>query len=280
MSKLSRIKLGISRNWSLPGKERLASWLIQQNREENTNPFEGITWLKNEPLALHISTGSYIEWKILAEGTYEPATGNLISLSLRPGFVALDIGANIGVHSLRMARAVGEQGKVISCEPMPHLQHKLRANIHLNRLESIVEIVGEAISDVPGQTHMSGSPDTFNQGTGRMDAQGQTPVSVTTGDRLLAEKGIEQLDLIKIDIEGYEMKAIQGLSQSIARFKPRILVEYDQAYWEKCGSSWTEFKSLLEKYSYTIYKIEEFTLTKIHTSPETTSCNVFCIPGE
>jgi FkbM family methyltransferase len=279
MSKISRIKLGISRNWSLPGKERLASWLIQQDREDNTQPFEGITWLKNEPIGLYISTGSYIEWKILAEGTYEPATGNLINLSLRPGAIALDIGANIGVHTLRMARAVGEQGKVISCEPMIHLQNKLKANILLNRLESIVEIVGEAISDVPGETFMSGSPDTFNQGTGRMDSEGQTPVRVTTGDKLLADKGIQQLDLIKIDIEGYEMKAIQGLNQSIARYKPRILVEYDQTYWEKCGSSWNDFKSMMEKYDYSIYKIEEFTLTKINSSPETSSCNLFCIPS-
>lgn len=277
MSKLSRIKLGISRNWSLPGKERLASWLIQQDREQDSHPFEGITWLKNEPLALHISTGSYIEWKILAEGTYEPATGNLISLSLRPGFVAMDIGANIGVHTLRMAKAVGEQGKVISCEPMPHLQNKLKANVQLNRLESIVQIMGIAISDAPGETKMSGSPDTFNQGTGRMDTEGETNVRVTTGDALISELGMQRLDLIKIDIEGYEMKAIQGLTNSIAQFKPRILVEYDQAYWEKCGSSWTEFKSLLEKHNYTLYKIEEFTLTRIDSTPETSSCNVFCI---
>lgn len=279
MSKLSRIKLGISRNWSLPGKERLASWLIQQDREQGTLPFEGITWLKNEPIALHISTGSYIEWKILAEGTYEPATGNLISLSLRPGFVAMDIGANIGVHTLRMARAVGESGRVISFEPMPHLQNKLQANIRLNRLESIVETIAVAVSDAAGETKMSGSEDTFNQGTGRMDDQGGTTVEVITGDSKVQELGLTQLDLIKIDIEGYEMKAIQGLAESIARFKPRLLVEYDQTYWEKCGSSWTEFKSFLEKNNYQLYKIEEFTLTKILSTPETSSCNVFCIPA-
>lgn len=278
MSKLSRIKLGISRNWSLPGKERLASWLIQQDREKGTLPFEGITWLKNEPIALYISTGSYIEWKILAEGTYEPATGNLISLSLRPGFIALDIGANIGVHTLRMARAVGESGKVISFEPMPHLQQKLNANVQLNRLESIVQIKGVAVSDAAGQTKMSGSSDTFNQGTGRMDDQGETQVLVTTGDAVIEEMELNRLDLIKIDIEGYEMKAIQGLFNSIKKFKPRLLVEYDQAYWEKCGSSWTEFKSFLSQNNYSIYKIEEFTLTRIHTTPETSSCNVFCIP--
>lgn len=279
MSKLSRIKLGISRNWSLPGKERLASWLIQQDREQGTQPFEGITWLKNEPIALHISTGSYIEWKILAEGTYEPATGNLISLSLRPGFVAMDIGANIGVHTLRMARAVGESGRVISFEPMPHLQNKLQANIRLNRLDSIVETFAVAVSDAAGETKMSGSEDTFNQGTGRMDNHGETTVQVITGDSKVQELGLTQLDLIKIDIEGYEMKAIQGLAESIARFKPRLLIEYDQAYWEKCGSSWTEFKSLLEKNNYQLYKIEEFTLTKILSTPETSSCNVFCIPA-
>lgn len=278
MSKISRFRLGISRNWGLPGKERLASWLIQQDREKSSESFEGITWLKNEPVALYISTQSYIEWKILAEGTYEPATGNLISLSLRPGFVALDIGANIGVHTLRMARAVGEKGTVISCEPLPYLQNKLRRNVQLNRMEDIVHILPVAVSDQPGETRMSGSAESFNQGTGRMDASGETLVNVTTGDAILNELNITRLDLIKIDIEGYEMKAIRGMENSIRKFRPRLLVEFDAHYWEKCGSSWEEFRGFLHNLGYQIYKIEEFALQEVPSDPGVPSCNLFCIP--
>lgn len=278
MGKWSRLRLGITRNWGMPGKERIASWLIHQSRNADEVPFEGITWLKNENLAVNISTSSYIEWKILAEGTYESATGNLISLSLLPGDWALDIGANIGIHSLRMAKAVGSGGRVISCEPLAHLRKKLQANLTLNRLEQQVVIMDKAISDVPGKTQMSGDPASFNQGTGRMESTGSTEVEVITGDALLESLGAARLDLIKIDIEGYEMKAISGLKNSIRKYKPRILVEYDRDYWQKCGSSWDEFKTFLKSCNYSIYRIDDHTLSKIEGDPDVGSCNVFCLP--
>jgi FkbM family methyltransferase len=278
MKSLNNIKLGIARNWTMPGKERLASWLIEKDVSQNKEAFEGITWLKDEAIALHISTSSYIEWKILAEGNYESATGKLINLSLQPGEVAMDIGANIGVHTLRMAKSVGPNGKVLSCEPMPHLQSKLKKNVVLNKLDTIVSIIPKAVSDFEGKTRMKGLPENFNQGTGRMDENGDIETEVITGDKLLEGLNLNRLDLVKIDIEGYEMKAINGLKNSLKTYRPRLLVEYDRDYWKKCDSSWEEFFNLMTELNYHVYKIETFTLTKIEDTPNVTSCNVFCLP--
>jgi FkbM family methyltransferase len=278
MRKINPKLLSISRNWIFPGKERIASLLIKKDNLANSIPFEGISWLKNENIALYISTGSYIEWKILAEGTYEAATGSIIGLSLKPGDIALDIGANIGVHTLRMARAVGATGKVISCEPLPHLIKKLQSNIKLNRLEDIITTVNKAVSDFNGLGQMQGSAQSFNQGTGRMEVTGNENVEVNTGDHILDTLNVNSLALVKIDIEGHEMKAIRGLKHSIEKYKPRVLIEYDRDYWKKCDSSWEEFYNYFTKLEYNLYRIEDSLLVKIKDNPNVSSCNIFCIP--
>jgi len=277
LSKLSKIKLNITRNWDLPGKERLANMLINKGDQVQGLFFSGITWLKHEHIGIYVSTRSYIEWKIFSEGTYEAVTGNIIRMSLNPGDTALDIGANIGVHTLRMAESVGRNGRVIACEPLPHLQEKLNQNIKLNCFESWVSIIPKAISDTNGTTQMTGDPNAFNQGTARMDAHEGFEVPVITGDSLLHQLGIKSLNLIKIDVEGFEMNVIRGLKESIALYQPRIILEYDADYWEKCNSSWAELSEFLMSLKYKFYRIEDHLLTEIENTPDFTSGNIFCL---
>jgi hypothetical protein len=111
-----------------------------------------------------------------------------------------------------------------------------------------------------------------------MDENGDIETEVITGDKLLEGLNLNRLDLVKIDIEGYEMKAINGLKNSLKTYRPRLLVEYDRDYWKKCDSSWEEFFNLMTELNYHVYKIETFTLTKIEDTPNVTSCNVFCLP--
>lgn len=277
LNRFEKIRLNISRNWEMPGRERIASMLIPQNKGDANKTYEGITWLKNEYLALYFSSSSYIEWKILSEGNYEPSTGDLIRMSLKPGDIALDVGANIGVHTLRMAQSTGYTGKVIACEPLPHLQQKLNNNIQLNRYEDIVEIVSVALSDFNGKTKIKSEESSFNQGTGRMDDEGNIETQVLKGDDLLKEKEIKSLALIKIDVEGFEMKVIEGLKESIKEFRPRIIIEYDAAYWNLCNSSWKNLSDLLKSMNYVFYRIDHPVLTEIIGEPDFSSGNILCM---
>jgi FkbM family methyltransferase len=277
LNRFDKIRLNISRNWEMPGRERIASMLIPQSRKKESKSYEGITWLKHEYLALYFSSKSYIEWKILSEGNYEPSTGDIIRMSLKPGDTALDVGANIGVHTLRMAQSVGANGKVLACEPLPHLQTKLKNNVLLNRYEDIVEIIPKALSDYNGKTKIKAEVSSFNQGTGRMDTDGDIETEVIQGDDLLNQKDIEQLALIKIDVEGFEMKVIEGLKESIGKYKPRIIVEYDAEYWKMCNSSWQDLSKILKKIGYTFYRIDHPILTEITGEPDFSSGNILCI---
>jgi FkbM family methyltransferase len=277
LNRFDKIRLNISRNWEMPGRERIASMLIPQSRGKESKSYEGITWLKHEYLALYFSSTSYIEWKILSEGNYEPSTGDIIRMSLKPGDTALDVGANIGVHTLRMAQSVGAKGKVLACEPLPHLQIKLNNNVLLNRYDDIVEIIPKALSDYNGKTRIKAEVSSFNQGTGRMDKDGDIETEVIKGDDLLNQKDIQQLALIKIDVEGFEMKVIDGLKESIEKFKPRIIVEYDAEYWKMCNSSWQDLSEMLKNIGYTFYRIDHPILTEIIGEPDFSSGNILCI---
>ncbi len=68
-------------------------------------------------------------------------------------------------------------------------------------------------------------------------------VSTITLHSLIQQYGVPYY--CKIDIEGYEMKAINGLKNSLKTYRPRLLVEYDRDYWKKCDSSWEEFFNLM-----------------------------------
>src|SRR5471030_55574 len=105
MKRNDRIKLSFIRNWNLPGKERLAHW-FKPSVALKSGLKDGIVWLNTEDIAIYTTADNYIEWTILSTGTYEDEIGKLIRISLNPGDTALDIGANIGLQSIRMSQCV------------------------------------------------------------------------------------------------------------------------------------------------------------------------------
>src|SRR5882757_7121601 len=136
MRRIDRIKLDFTRNWKLPGKERLSN-LLKPSDKLKASIKEGIVWLSDEDIAIYTSADNYIEWAILSTGTYEDEINKLIKISLKPGDAALDIGANIGLQSIRMSKSVGDKGQVYAFEPLTHLQEKFSNNAKLNKANNI-----------------------------------------------------------------------------------------------------------------------------------------------
>lgn len=149
MKRIDRIKLDFTRNWKLPGKERLSRWLKPSGKFKSAIN-DGIVWLSDENIAIHTNADSYIEWTILSTGTYEDEINKLIRISLKDGNNALDIGGNIGLQSIRMSQCVGESGKVYAFEPLIYLQEKLGRNILLNNAHNVT-LFPYALSDKESQ---------------------------------------------------------------------------------------------------------------------------------
>jgi FkbM family methyltransferase len=137
-----------------------------------------------------------------------------------------------------MARAVGS-GAVLACEPNPNAAARLRANLELNALRNVT-VAEVAVSDSSGQAPLF-VPTAFEalaslQGE-RLGPAGVGTVSVPTAtlDQLVAETGIRDVDVLKIDAEGVEGAVLQGSETTIARDQPVIFFECLRSRWEVAG---------------------------------------------
>lgn len=279
MKRIDRIKLALTRNWKLPGKERLSQWL-RISRSTCANLSGSIVWLTEDDIAIYTTADNYIEWKILAEGNYEEEVGKLIRISLKKGGVALDIGANIGLQSIRMAQCAGDTGRVIAFEPLIFLQRKFERNMALNRLNN-VQLLPYALSDEHRTTVMNIAPGEWNQGafniSGKKPGSETQVMEIRTGDELPEISGLRRLDLVKIDVEGYEFQVIRGLARTLEKFRPRILFEYDTKYWQNSGQQLEDCYNLLRELGYDIYQVEASCCQVLHSAKEAEGGNLFCI---
>jgi FkbM family methyltransferase len=146
----------------------------------------------------------------------------------------LDIGANMGAHTLHLARLVGEKGRVIAFEPTDFAIAKLRANLKANpALEPRVEVhqaflVADAaatplVSAVASSWPVDGSiPDNEAMGSRAMGVSGAAAMTV---DGVLAASGDPVVQLIKMDVDGHELEVLEGARQVLIRCHPVIVME-------------------------------------------------------
>ena len=281
MKRSDQIKLNFTRNWRLPGRERLSRWL-KASEQLKANISDGIVWLADENIAIYTSADNYIEWTILSTGTYEDEINKLIKISLNPGDIALDVGGNIGLQSIRMSKSVGEQGKVFAFEPLIHLQEKLSRNIKLNKADN-VKLFPYALSNTEREVDFHISKGKWNQGTFNIsNNQPGTEIQhviIKVADEIPEVKELNRLDLVKIDVEGFEYQVLLGLKQTIRKHKPRIIFEYDKNYWEANAQNFSECFDFLSGLDYTLYQITPIGCELIKHYSAAISGNLFCIPS-
>lgn len=279
MKRSDRIKLNFTRNWKLPGRERLSRWL-KTSEQLKANISNGIVWLADEDIAIYTSADNYIEWTILSTGTYEDDIKKLIKISLNAGDVALDIGGNIGLQSIRMSKAVGHYGKVFAFEPLTHLQEKFERNLKLNKAGN-VKLFPYALSNNESEADFHINTKNWNQGTfnisNSQDGTEIQQVSIKVADGLPEVKALSRLDLVKIDVEGFEYQVLLGLKDTLSKYKPRIIFEYDSDYWQANGQSINECFNFLNSWGYTIYQITPVGCELLQSSSAIESGNLFCI---
>ncbi len=207
-------------------------------------------------LFYHIDTASYLEWTLFFYGEYDSYIQSIFRSLLRQGDITIDVGANIGIHTLEQARIVGNTGTVYSFEPHPVIYEKLKKNIKLNHMHW-VEAFPIALSDQSGNAQLFGF-DNANQGTSslenKMSSSKANPLTIQTQtlDSFVTEQKINALHLLKVDIEGHELKFFLGALKTIAQFKPIIVFEDSE---KNIIGRKNIITKLLQKLSYTMYAI-------------------------
>jgi FkbM family methyltransferase len=219
-------------------------------------------------LLMHLDVQSWVERKILCTGYYEGWVSDFLSRSLKPGHVALDIGANIGCHTLVMANAVGNQGRVIAFEPNPRILTRLRSNVQLNRFEH-VELLPVALSDNQARSsiYIPAELD-HNQGLASMHRANlggvceEVFVDVERLDDVVRERKLERIDLIKMDVEGHEWRVLLGARKTLERFNPVLVFEFSQRQWKNAGFRPEQVEEFLADLGYDLFVIrKEYTMS-------------------
>ncbi len=183
----------------------------------------------NGGLRYCVSTASFIEWAIYMYGHYESDVTEFLCSVLRPGDTAIDIGANVGVHALPMAQAVGETGTVVAFEPFAEVRRRLETNVLLNNLANIV-VRSEAVADKVGTARFR-IPTSENRGVGHLADMGDAEVAVTALDEL----GLAAPRVIKIDTEGAEHRVIAGAKTLLATHRPYVVYESLAHLQDRCA---------------------------------------------
>jgi FkbM family methyltransferase len=156
---------------------------------------------------------------------YEPYVMEAFDAALASANVVLDVGANIGIFTMRAASRIPATGTVIAVEPLAQNLRALYAGIEYNGFRN-VQVFPFAASDAPGLVWMGCNADSSNGilGAAAVDGNASTTAPAHRLDQLLAF--LDRLDVIKIDIEGHEPIAWRGLSGLLQRFRPVVFAEF------------------------------------------------------
>lgn len=143
--------------------------------------------------------------------------------------VIIDAGANIGMFSIKMAKRF-PQARVYSIEPNPDAYRRLVRNIELNEAQNIVPC-NMGVSDVAGSAFIDDRVSTV-LGKITLAGEGLSRVPLTTIDSFIEKNRIDKIGLMKIDVEGYEYRAIKGLEANMGLVS-RVVMECENALEEK-----------------------------------------------
>ena len=172
-------------------------------------------------------------WTLLSgirfvRGDHEPKKTGAIIEALRPNDVFWDVGAHVGYFSVIASRIVGRDGAVVSVEPSPVNLAYLRRNLRLNRVDN-ARVYALALGSQETRLQLSTRS---GRGTHKIHHMGDTNVRVETVDTLIS-RGAPPPNLIKIDVEGFEIEVLRGSSSCLAVWRPKLLLAVHSAELER-----------------------------------------------
>ena len=219
---------------------------------------------------------------LVMTGTFDKGTTKLFGKLIKPGMVVLDIGANVGYYSLFAARLAGEKGRIFSFEPAPDNFALLVRNIEVNGFKNIVPLQ-QAVSNKTGKGTLFLSKETDLHHLGTPDENGTISVVTVTVDEFVKKTGC-RVDMIKIDVEGWEMAVLQGMVETIKRYPDlKVITEYFPSSIKESGFSAERFLQKLVDLGFKLHITDEDNETtkptdarSILENPPKWAVNLYC----
>lgn len=204
-----------------------------------------------------------IDFSIFLLGAFEPDTLKLFERMVKPGMTVLDIGANIGAHTLHLGRLVGPDGFVMAFEPTEWAHEKLKTNLALNpdisarvhvRQTMLVADDKQVLPDsIPSSWPLQADKTVHPKLRGKsMSTDGSNAM---TADDCLAESNVNRVDFIKLDVDGFECDVLAGMVQTLREAQPVILMELSPYVMEERGHSVEKLMSILDRAGYRLFAL-------------------------
>jgi FkbM family methyltransferase len=203
-----------------------------------------------------VDRGTLLGWHVHFFGSYEPEVRGAIKAWLGPGQTALDVGANVGWHTLLMARQVGPEGRVCAFEPNQTTRARLLDAAAANALTH-VRVDPRGVAECSGRRRFRApAAGDLWDGTGRLVGDGAgTDIDCVSLDDFAAEERLDAVGLLKIDVEGWELAVLRGARRVLAAFRPAIVFEYDPAYVVRCGGTGLALSTFLAESRYVMFEL-------------------------
>lgn len=192
-------------------------------------------------------------------GVHEPYVVEVLLSQLRPGSVFVDVGAHLGLYTLRAAERIGPEGRIVAFEADPYTATALAANVKRAGLGN-VRVVAKAVSDHVGSTAFWLSAGTYSSSLYRRPSMAsieRVEIDATTID---AEVGTADDVVIKIDVEGAELDALGGLEKTVEQASRVVLmVEVNPSALAEAGRTPAELIARLRELRLELWRIDEGT---------------------
>jgi FkbM family methyltransferase len=205
---------------------------------------------------LELDPNEYID-SSLYQDSFEPDTIKAFKKIIRPGIQFIDIGANIGFFSLLVAKHAGKNGKVVAFEPTRYGFDKTSKNLALNSFHNIT-LEKIALSDKNDEAEM------FFNASWPIDNQFEPKEKIPeklrfeTLDWYVKRMNIPNIDLIKIDVDGFEFKILKGARETLAKMSPLIILEICGYTLKRNGDSIKDIVDYLLSFNYSFYSEKNF----------------------
>ena len=213
----------------------------------------GIRW--------HLDLKEGIDFSIYILGGFEPSTLRLYNKLVKSGDVVFDIGANIGSHTLPLARLVGDIGHVYAFEPTDFAINKLHNNLNLNT--NLIKRVTVCQAMLVSNENILVEKELFSSwplvGDNKLHEKHKGQLMVTTGaraatlDNIVKEYNITRIDFIKLDVDGFEYSVLSGGEKTLKKFKPTILMELAPYLFKNQKNEFIQMIELYKKLGYFFY---------------------------
>ncbi len=217
--------------------------------------------------------------KLSIRGFHDEEEAMMVKNNIKRDEIVVDLGAHIGYYTLMMAKLVGQNGKVFAFEPEPRNLKLLYKNIEVNSYRNI-EVVPKAVSDINGECTLFVGQESFGANKifkpKKTDTQEFEEIKTRTIrlDDYFEELGfLKKISFIKMDIEGSEVRALQGMKNILeSNENLKIFTEINRDALEDNNSNFRNMLELLGKYNFKFYisnkKKSEWRKIEIHNFEE------------